>query len=63
MKTELKPLPPAKFVILNGKYSWSNEDGWVSCRSESITEFTREERDTYRLPIGGMWVARRLTGK
>ena len=32
---------------------WSNEDGWVDY--PSATWFTRKERFTYSLPIGGEW--------
>lgn len=42
------------FVIRNalGQY-WSHEQGWVA--RASATEFTREERETVHLPIGGVW--------
>jgi hypothetical protein len=33
---------------------WSNLDGWVDL--VSATKFTKEERNSLNLPIGGIWV-------
>lgn len=33
---------------------WSNADGWVDIKSADL--FTQHERDTLRLPMGGLWV-------
>lgn len=48
------------FVIKNHQGEWwSNDIGWVGDR-ESATEFTKEEREVFNLPIGDnvRWVER-----
>ena len=43
------------FVIVNAaNLYWSNANGWNSI--ETATVFTALERDTLRLPLGGMWM-------
>ena len=44
------------FVIISDTMGlfWSNEDGWTD--RDSATVFTAQERDTLRLPLGGMWI-------